>query len=95
MDWNDFNTIRNKLGRGEELSTSDLISLDPLHDAIYDHEGCIVGNHKPCSSTKCRMEENAPFHLEYLDRSLLDGQCQKSQQHGQQGLPRVVRYVGK
>ncbi|VEU38525.1 unnamed protein product [Pseudo-nitzschia multistriata] len=40
------------------------------------------------------MEENAPFHLEYLDRSLLDGQCQKSQQHGQQGLPRVVRYVG-
>jgi len=44
MDAN-LKKIRNKLVKGEKLSTKDLHSLEPLHDAIYDNDGRVVGMH--------------------------------------------------
>jgi len=87
-------TIRNKLGRGEELSVNDLRSLDPLHDAIYDHEGCcIVGGDSFHDDNGDADDEPEMGRLvDYLDRSLLDGRNQRGQQQGR--LPRLVRYVG-
>ena len=41
MDAANIRTIRIKLRRGEELSTNDLRSLEPLHDAVYDDDGCV------------------------------------------------------
>ena len=94
-------TIRNKLDRGEKLSVNDLWSLDPLHDAIYDHEGCcIVGGDSyhdgDSGGDGDGGHDGEPITgglVDYLDRSLLDGRNQKGQQQGR--LPRLVRYVGK
>ena len=82
--------IRQKLASGEKLSDDDLRSLQPLHDAIYDEEGCVIGS-------TCRKENemevdplSGEFRLDYLDRSFLDGKGDTSEK-----LPRLVRYVGK
>lgn len=79
-----------------KIRTKDLHSLEPLHDAIYDNDGRVVGIHGSIAE-----EELDPlignFNLNFVGRSLLDGG-----HHRQQGtvkyskrLPRLVRYVGK
>ena len=63
MDNINLATIRRKLASGEKLSTADLQSLEPLHDANYDKDGRVVGG-------------NEEFVLNYVDRSFLDGKEQ-------------------
>ena len=63
MDNINLATIRRKLASGEKLSTTDLQSLEPLHDANYDKDGRVVGG-------------NEEFVLNYVDRSFLDGKEQ-------------------
>ena len=77
------------------MSTTDLRSLQPLHDAIYDEEGRVVGStedkHEPMVEEE---EEEFDFGLDYVDRSFLNGKnYQGDTKH--KHLPRLVRYVGK
>jgi hypothetical protein len=93
MDTN-LRNIRNKLVSGEKLSTTDLRSLEPLHDAIYDNDGRVVG-----ISGSTAEEEDDPlageFNLDYVDRSFLDGRHHRQRGQPSKRLPRLVRYVGK
>ena len=82
--------IRQKLASGEKLSAGDLRSLQPLHDAVYDEEGSVIGS---TSRKENEMEVDplfGEFKLDYLHRSFLDGKGDSSDK-----LPRLVRYVGK
>ena len=92
MDTN-LRNISNKLVSGEKLSTTDLRSLEPLHDAIYDNDGRIVG------ISGSTTEEDDPlageFNLDYVDRSFLDGRHHRQLGQPSERLPRLVRYVGK
>jgi len=91
MDTN-LRNISNKLVSGEKLSTTDLRSLEPLHDAIYDNDGRIVG------ISGSTTEEDDPlageFNLDYVDRSFLDGRHHRQLGQPSERLPRLVRYVG-
>ena len=93
MDTN-LRNISNKLVSGEKLSTADLCSLEPLHDAIYDNDGRVVG-----ISGSTVGEEVFPlageFNLDYVDRSFLDGRHHRQLGQPSERLPRLVRYVGK
>jgi len=92
MDANLIN-IRKKLASGEKLSINDLRSLEPLHDAIYNNDGRVIG-----VSDSTATEENGllsgEFNIDYVDRAHIDGR--HHQQHGQSSerLPSLVRYVG-
>ena len=95
MDGN-LRKIREKLARGEKLSIEDLHSLDPLHDAIFDNDGRVVGIHRS-SMEKNHDQLIGELNLDYLDRALLDGSYRRKQRniHSSERLPRLVRYVGK
>ena len=89
MDAN-LKNIRIKLASGEKLSAVDLRSLQPLHNAIYDKAGCVVGS-TSVKGNEMEVDDLAgEFKLDYLDRSFLDGKGDTSEK-----LPRLVRYIGK
>lgn len=89
MDAN-LKNIRIKLASGEKLSSVDLRSLQPLHDAIYDQAGCVVGS-TSVKGNEMEVDDLAgEFKLDYLDRSFLGGKGDTSGKY-----PRLVRYIGK
>ena len=95
-----LSAIRTKLANGEKLSSKDLLSLEPLHDALYDRDGRVVDWASDNDGTTER-DLNQPIEdifLEYLDRSILDGRrghAQRDKPSESQRLPQLVRYVGK
>lgn len=93
MDIN-IENVRKKLLRGEKLSTNDLRSLEPLHDAIYDNDGRVVGVNGGATGTNNNLLAG-DFNLDYLDRSFLDGRHNGQRGQSSERLPRLVRYVGK
>ena len=86
--------IRRKLVSGEKLSADDLRSLEPLHDAIYDNDGRVVGVNGGATETNDDLVAG-DFNLKYLDRSFLDGRDHRQRGQSSERLPRLVRYVGK